>query len=59
MRKEVVMSEQEFNSLKNLLTIAKDTLKDEWKNDTLNGDGLYVLGLLNEMCDTLVWGLKE
>jgi len=59
MRKEVVMSEQEFNSLKNLLTIAKDTLKDEWKNDTLNGDGLYVLGLLNEMYDTLVWGLKE
>lgn len=53
------MSEQEFNSLKNLLTIAKDTLKDEWKNDTLNGDGLYVLGLLNEMYDTLVWGLKE
>lgn len=59
MRKEVVMSEQEFNSLKNLLTIAKDTLKDEWKNDTLNSDGLYVLGLLNEMYDTLVWGLKE
>lgn len=59
MRKEVVMSEQEFNSLKNLLTIAKDTLQDEWKNDTLNGDGLYVLGLLNEMYDTLVWGLKE
>ena len=59
MRKEVVMSEQEFNSLKNLLTIVKDTLKDEWKNDTLNGDGLYVLGLLNEMYDTLVWGLKE
>lgn len=59
MRKEVVMSEQEFNSLKNLVTIAKDTLEDEGKNDTLNGNGWYVLGLLNEMYDTLVWGLKE
>lgn len=53
------MSEQEFNSLKNLVTIAKDTLEDEGKNDTLNGNGWYVLGLLNEMYDTLVWGLKE
>lgn len=59
MRKEVVMSEQEFNSLKNLVTIAKDTLEDEGKNDTLNSDGWYVLGLLNEMYDTLIWGLKE
>lgn len=59
MRKEVVMSEQEFNSLKNLVTIAKDTLEDEGKNDTLNGNGWYVLGVLNEAYNLLTWEMEE
>ena len=59
MRKEIVMSEQEFNSLKNNIKTALNILEDEGKNDALTGNGWYVLGLLNEMYDTLVWGLKE
>lgn len=59
MRKEIVMSEQEFNSLKNSIIIARNTLEDEGKNDSLTGNGWYVLGLLNTVCDLLTWGMKE
>ena len=59
MRKEIVMSEQEFNSLKNLVTIARNTLEDEGKDDLLTGNGWYVLGLLNETYDLLVWEIDE
>ena len=39
MRKEIVMSEQEFNSLKNNIKTALNILEDEGKNDTLTGNG--------------------
>ena len=59
MRKEIVMSEQEFNHLKNVVIIARNTLEDEGKNDALTGNGWHVLGLLNDAYDLLVWGMKE
>ena len=59
MRKEIVMSEQEFNSLKNNIKTALDILEDEGKNDVLTGNGWYVLGLLNVACDLLTWGFEE
>ena len=59
MRKEIVMSEQEFNSLKNNIKTALNILEDEGKNDTLTGNGWYVLGLLNIVCDLLTWGKEE
>lgn len=59
MRKEVVMSEQEFNSLKNNTKTALNILEDEGKNDALTSNGWYVLGLLKIVCDLLTWGLKE
>lgn len=59
MRKEIIMSEQEYNTLKDSIVSARNTLDDEEKNGVLTGNGWYVLGLLNEMYETLVWGLKE
>lgn len=59
MRKEIVMSEQEFNSLKNLLTIARNTLEDEGKDDSLTGNGWYVLGVLNEAYNLMFWEMDE
>lgn len=59
MRKEIVMSEQEFNSLKNAITIARNTLEDEGKNDSLTGNGWYVLELLNTVYDLLTWEFEE
>ena len=59
MRKEIVMSEQEFNSLKNNIKTALNILEDEGKNDALTGNGWHVLGLLNDAYDLLVWGMKE
>ena len=59
MRKEIVMSEQEFNSLKNNIKTALNILEDEGKNDTLTGNGWYVLGLLNIVCDLSTWGKEE
>lgn len=59
MRKEIVMSEQEFNSLKNLVTIARNTLEDEGKDDLLTGNGWYILEVLNEAYDLLVWEMDK
>jgi len=59
MRKEIVMSEQEYNSLKNSITIARNTLEDEGKDDSLTGNGWYVLGVLNEAYNLLTWGKEE
>lgn len=59
MRKEIVMSEQEFNNLKNLVTTARNTLEDEGKNDSLTGNGWYILGVLNEAYDLLVWEMNK
>lgn len=59
MRKEIVMSEQEFNSLKNNIKTALNTLEDEGKNDALTSNGWYVLELLNIVCDLLTWGKEE
>lgn len=59
MRKEVVMSEQEFNSLKNNTKTALNILEDEGKNDALTSNGWYVLGLLKIVCDLLTWGKEE
>lgn len=56
MRKEIVMSEQEFNNLKKFITIAKDSLEDEAKDDSLTGNGWYVLEVLNKTYDLLVGG---
>lgn len=56
MRKEIVMSEQEFNILKKLITIAKDTLEDEAKDDSLTGNGWHALGVLQKAYDLLVGG---
>lgn len=56
MRKEIVMSEQEFNNLKKLITIAKDSLEDEGKDDSLTGNGWYVLEVVNKAYDLLVGG---
>ena len=53
------MSEQEFNNLKNVVIIARNTLEDEGKNDALTGNGWHVLGLLNDAYNLLVWGMKE
>ena len=53
------MSEQEFNSLKNLLTIARNTLEDEGKDDSLTGNGWYVLGVLNEAYNLMFWEMDE
>lgn len=59
MRKEIVMSEQEFNSLKNNIKTVLNILEDEGKNDALTSNGWYVLELLNVAYDLLTWGLKE
>ena len=59
MRKEIVMSEQEFNSLKNNIETVLNILEDEGKNDALTSNGWYVLGLLNVAHDLLTWGMKE
>ncbi len=53
------MSEQEYNSLKNSITIARNTLEDEGKDDSLTGNGWYVLGVLNEAYNLLTWGKEE
>ena len=63
MRKEIVMSEQEFNSLKNSITAAKymldEMLDDEEKNYIADSNMLYVSGNLNEAYDLMVWGMEE
>ena len=63
MRKEVVMSEQEFNSLKNFIIAAKYTLNkmldDEEKNYIADSNMLYISENLNEAYDLLVWGMEE
>ena len=63
MRKEIVMSEQEFNSLKNAIVAAKDMLDgmldNEEKNYIADSNMLYVSGNLNEAYDLVVWGMEE
>ena len=57
------MSEQEFNSLKNLIIAAKYTLNrmldDEEKNYIADSNMLYISENLNEAYDLLVWGMEE
>lgn len=63
MRKEVVMSEQEFNNLKNAIIAAKymldKMLDDEEKSYIADSNMLYVSENLNEAYDLLVWGMEE
>lgn len=63
MRKEVVMSEQEFNNLKNAIIAAKYTLDkmldNEEKSYTADSNMLYVSGNLNEAYDLIIWGMDE
>ena len=63
MRKEVVMSEQEFYDLKSAVTAAKrmldKMLDNEEKNYMADSNMLYVSGNLNEAYDLVVWGMEE
>lgn len=63
MRKEVVMSEQEFNNLKNAIIAAKymldKMLDNEEKSYTADSNMLYVSGNLNEAYDLIIWGMDE
>lgn len=63
MRKEIIMSEQEFNSLKNAIIAAKymldRMLDNEEKNYIVDSNMLYVSGNLNEAYDLVVWGMDE
>lgn len=63
MRKEIVMSEQEFCDLKNAVIAAKymldRMLDNEEKNYIADSNMLYVSGNLNKAYDLLVWGMEE
>lgn len=63
MRKEIVMSEQEFCDLKNAVIAAKymldRMLDNEEKNYIADSNMLYVSGNLNKAYDLLVWGMDE
>ena len=63
MRKEVVMSEQEFNNLKKAIIAAKymldRMLDNEEKSYIADSNMLYVSGNLNEAYDLVIWGMDE
>lgn len=63
MRKEIVMSEQEFNNLKNVIIAAKymldKMLDNEEKNYMTDSNMLYVSENLNEAYDLVIWGMEE
>ena len=63
MRKEVVMSEQEFYDLKSAVTAAKrmldNLLNDKETNYILDSNMVYISGNLNKAYDLLVWGMEE
>lgn len=63
MRKEVVMSEQEFYDLKSAVTAAKrmldNLLNDKETNYISDSNMVYISGNLNIAYDLLVWGMEE
>ena len=63
MRKEVIMSEQEFCDLKNAVIAAKrmldNLLNDKETNYILDSNMVYISGNLNKAYDLVVWGMEE
>ena len=63
MRKEIVMSEQEFCDLKNAITAAKrmldNLLNDKETNYISDSNMVYISGNLNKAYDLAVWGMEE
>ena len=63
MRKEIVMSEQEFYDLKNAVTAAKrmldNLLNDKETNYISDSNMVYISGNLNVAYDLLVWRMEE
>ena len=63
MRKEIVMSEQEFCDLKSAVTAAKrmldNLLNDKETKYILDSNMIYISGNLNVAYDLLVWSMDE
>lgn len=63
MRKEIVMTEQEFCDLKSAVTAAKrmldNLLNDKETKYILDSNMVYISGNLNVAYDLLVWSMNE